>query len=289
VTTSLPTLTGPGTAPAPGTLLTTIAVTSEDGPLGLASTATAEAVRPLPGSPRVTGAHLTMAPGADVPAGTRVTAQAEARVTALLPGRVGTVAEVAVTLTAQPSAQVSTADAPVLGTLDLTVATDLPEPEAGQAPGSRPWAALLHERLRADTRFAELIETYDGTIGLRIGGREVHIRCYRGQVLETVPRSIRGADFLVDISGAEFAALMTAESNTFMESAMQRRLSSTGSGYEYLRMTTALIRIIDVCRALTADAGWGHRSAAAGQPTGSETDRADDPAPQAPTQTGATA
>ena len=108
-------------------------------------------------------------------------------------------------------------------------------------------------------------------------------------MLETVPRSIRGADFLVDISGAEFVALMTAESNTFMESAMQRRISSSGSGYEYLRMTTALIRIIDVCRALAADAGWGHRSAAAGQPTGAETDRADDPATHAPTQNGATA
>lgn len=273
----------------PGTLLATIAIISEDGPLGLASRATAEAVRPLPGSPRVTGAHLTMAPGADVPAGTAVTAQAEARVTALLPGRAGTIAEVAVTLTGQPSAQVSTADAPILGTLDLTVATDLPEPQAGQAPGSRQWAALLHERLRADARFAELIETYDGTIGLRIGGREVHIRCYRGQVLETVPRSILGADFLVDISGAEFAALMTAESNTFMESAMQRRLSSTGSGYEYLRMTTALIRIIDVCRALTADAGWGHPGAATGQAPRSGTGPADDPQPHAPTQNGATA
>ena len=289
MTTTIPSLTGPGTAPAPGTLLTTIAVTSEDGPLGLAARATAEAVRPFPGSPRVTGAHLTMAPGTDVPAGTSVTAQAEARVTALLPARAGTVAEVAVTLTAEPSSQLSTADARVLGTLDLTVATDLPEPAAGLAPGSRPWAALLHARLQADAPFAELIETYDGTIGLRIGGREVHIRCYRGQVLETVPRSILGADFLVDISGAEFVALMTAESNTFMESAMQRRLSSTGSGYEYLRMTTALIRIIDVCRALTADAGWGHPGAATGQAARSGTGPADDPQPHAPTQNGATA
>lgn len=289
MTTTLPTLTGPGTAPAPGTLLTTIAVTSEDGPMGLAARATAEAVRPLPGSPRVTAADVRMAPGTDVPAGTPLTVQADARVTALLPSRTGTVAEVAVTLTAQPPAQVATADAPVLGTVELTVATGLPEPTAAQGPGSRPWAALLHERLRADERFARLIETYDGTIGLRIAGREVHIRCYRGQVLEAVPRSIRGADFLVDISGAEFVALMMAASNTFMESAMQRRISSSGSGYEYLRMTTALVRIIDVCRGIAADAGWGQPGSATGQPARAEPDRVDAPAPHAPTQNGATA
>jgi hypothetical protein len=145
-----------------------------------------------------------------------------------------------------------------VGTVGLSLLTDLPEPSAAAGPGSRPWAALLHERLGADEEFAQLIETYDGTIGLRIGGREVHIRCYRGQVLEVAPRSIRGADFIVDISGAEFVALMTGPANAFMESAMQRRLSSSGSGYEYLRMTTALIRIIDVCRGIAADDGWGH-------------------------------
>jgi hypothetical protein len=187
-----------------------------------------------------------------------VTVQAEATVTALLPSRAGTLAEVAVTLTASPSAEVSADLARRVGTVGLSLLTDLPEPSAAAGPGSRPWAALLHERLGADEEFAQLIETYDGTIGLRIGGREVHIRCYRGQVLEVAPRSIRGADFIVDISGAEFVALMTGPANAFMESAMQRRLSSSGSGYEYLRMTTALIRIIDVCRGIAADDGWGH-------------------------------
>lgn len=247
---------------APGTLLATIPVTTTGGTLGLAAEAAAAALRPLSADAGdVRTAHVSLSPGTALPDDAPTTAQAEAVVTALLGTREGTVAEVAVTLTDALTADVPTADAEVLGTVELSVLTALPAPAADAAPGSRAWAGALQERLAADREFAELVETYDGTIGLRIGGREVHIRCYRGRVLEAVPRSIRGADFLVDISGAEFVSLMTAESNTFMESAMLRRLSSSGSGYEYLRMTSALIRIIDVCRSLAADAGWGHPAA----------------------------
>lgn len=248
---------------APGTLLATAAVTTESGTLGLAAEATAAALRPLSaGSGDVRSARVALSPGASVPGDAPTTAQAEAVVTALVGTREGTVAEVAVTLTSTPTADVPTADAEVLGTVELSVLTDLPAPQPGAAPGTREWAGLLQEKLTADKEFSDLIETYDGTIGLRIGGREVHIRGYRGRVLEVTSRSIRGADFVIDISGAEFVSLMRAESNMFMESAMLRRLSSSGSGYEYLRMTTALIRVIDLCRGLAAEAGWGHPAAA---------------------------
>ncbi|SMY10775.1 hypothetical protein [Brevibacterium jeotgali] len=247
---------------APGTLLATIAVTTESGTLALADEATAVALHPLAAGPGdVRAARIALSPGASVSTDAPTSVQAEAVVTALLGTREGTVAEVTVTLTNAPSADVPTADAEVLGTVELSILTNLPAPHPLAAPGSREWARLLQERLVADQEFTELIETYDGTIGLRIGGREVHIRCYRGRVLEVSPRSIRGADFVIDISGAEFISLMTAEANMFMESAMLRRLSSSGSGYEYLRMTTALIRVIDLCRSLAADAGWGHSGA----------------------------
>ena len=258
MTASPPFLSAPAATIAPGTLLATVGVTTTSGVLDLAARAADPVVSALGGDAQVRSAHVSLVPGADVPAGTSVTVQAEATVTALLPSRAGTVAEVAVTLTESPSAEVPTDLARRVGTVELSLLTALTEPSAAAGPGSRPWATLLDERLRSDEEFAQLIETYDGTIGLRIAGREVHIRCYRGQVLEVAPRSIRGADFIVDMSGAEFVALMTGPANTFMESAMQRRLSSSGSGYEYLRMTTALIRIIDVCRAIAADDGWGH-------------------------------
>jgi hypothetical protein len=133
--------------------------------------------------------------------------------------------------------------------------TGLPEPSGLLCPGSKVWTAELGSRLTGDAEFARLIETYDGTIGLQIGGREVHLRCYRGSVIEASARSILGADFLVSIPGAEFIELMQADHNTFMESAMMRRVSSSGSGYEYLRMTSALVRIIDIARAIAVDAG----------------------------------
>ncbi|PCC46580.1 hypothetical protein CIK64_10980 [Brevibacterium aurantiacum] len=123
-------------------------------------------------------------------------------------------------------------------------------------PGSREWNAELHRRLGDDESFARLIESYDGTIGISIGGRPVHIRCYRGQVLEVVARAVKGADFVLDIPGEVFIDLMSSNDNSFMETAMMGKMRSAGSGYEYLRMTSALIRIIDNARALAGTAGY---------------------------------
>lgn len=145
--------------------------------------------------------------------------------------------------------------------LALSTADAADEAAAGAAsgllcPGSSGWNTELEARLREDESFARLIETYDGTIGASIGGRPVHIRCYRGQVLEVVTRSVRGADFVLDIPGEVFIDLMSTGDNTFMESAMLGKMRSTGSGYEYLRMTTALVRIIDHARAIAGTSGW---------------------------------
>ncbi|WP_133066554.1 hypothetical protein [Brevibacterium aurantiacum] len=123
-------------------------------------------------------------------------------------------------------------------------------------PGSKEWNAELHRRLSDDESFARLIESYDGTVGISIGGRPVHIRCYRGQVLEVVARAVKGADFVLDIPGEVFIDLMSSNDNSFMETAMMGKMRSSGSGYEYLRMTSALIRIIDNARALAGTAGY---------------------------------
>ncbi|WP_291791983.1 hypothetical protein [Brevibacterium sp.] len=141
--------------------------------------------------------------------------------------------------------------------ISITAGIGLPPADPADCPGSRRWGRLLQARLDGDPRTAELLASYDGTMGIRIGGRELHIRCYRGQVLEIVPRSLLGADFIVDIPGDEFIALMTHDRYSFMESAMRRRLGSSGSGYEYLRMTSALVHIIELARTMAVEAGWG--------------------------------
>ena len=143
------------------------------------------------------------------------------------------------------------------GTVPDAGALDRPDPYSGLlCPGSREWNAELHRLLSEDESFAGLIESYDGTLGISIGGRPVHIRCYRGQVLEVVARAIKGADFVLDIPGEIFVDLMTSGDNSFMETAMVGKMRSAGSGYEYLRMTSALIRIIDNARALAGTAGY---------------------------------
>lgn len=176
---------------------------------------------------------------------------AKAVVTAVAPGR-------GATLSTEVTAILSSDDGAV-ATLRLSLAADVEDAATVSGllcPGSKDWNAELHTRLNADTEFARLIETYDGTIGLSIGGRPVHLRCYRGQVLEVVARSVRGADFVLDIPGEVFVDLLTSKDNTFMEAAMLGRMKSSGSGYEYLRMTSALIRIVDHARALAAAAGY---------------------------------
>lgn len=177
------------------------------------------------------------------------------RVTALVATPAGT--RVEVTARILPSTALPPADPePAVAELRLALLTDLPAPDSLHCPGSKGWIAELGDRLRADEEFSRLIETYDGTIGLSIGGREVHLRCYRGSLIEASARSILGADFVLTIPGAEFIALVQADHNTFMEAAMMRRMSSSGSGYEYLRMTSALVRIVDVCREIAVAAGY---------------------------------
>lgn len=177
--------------------------------------------------------------------------QARAVVTAVAPGRGATLSTEVTAILGSDSGDVAT--------LRLSLAAEAEDAATVSGllcPGSKDWNAELHTRLNADTEFARLIETYDGTIGLSIGGRPVHLRCYRGQILEVAARSIRGADFVLDIPGEVFIDLLTSKDNTFMETAMLGRMTSSGSGYEYLRMTSALVRIVDHARGLAAAAGY---------------------------------
>lgn len=141
--------------------------------------------------------------------------------------------------------------------LVFTLDTEAEEHPSGLlCPGSHEWQTELHHRLDPDIEFARLIEAYDGTIGLAIGGRPVHIRCYRGRVIEVAARSLRGADFILNIPGDVFIDLVIADQNVFMQTVMRGAMKSTGSGYEYLRMTSALIRIIDHARDIARTAGY---------------------------------
>ncbi|GAA1869672.1 hypothetical protein [Brevibacterium marinum] len=226
-------------------------------PLAAADSVASRIIDEIGGSASLLSADLDLkTPSAAAPSEDPMTA--EAVVTAVLPGR-GT------TLRTEVTAHLAGGgvDGSVLRFAFASEPDDSATVSGLLCPAGKEWNAELRTRLSADEEFARLIETYDGTIGLSIGARPVHIRCYRGQVLEVVSRAVKGADFVLDIPGEVFIDLMTSQQNTFMETAMLGRMKSSGSGYEYLRMTSALIRIVDHARGLAAAAGYAgaHTSA----------------------------
>lgn len=118
----------------------------------------------------------------------------------------------------------------------------------GRAFGTVGWAEALSEK--AD--LADDLASWDGTIGLRSGdgdrGDEVHLRVYRGRVIEVARRSPRGATFVLGADAATWLELVEAPDNPFMRLAMAGRFTATGDGYEYLRLTSALHRLADAAR-----------------------------------------
>jgi acyl dehydratase len=118
-----------------------------------------------------------------------------------------------------------------------------PDP-VGRAFGTVPWAeALVHA---VAPEFAEVLATWDGTIGLRAGADEVHLRIYRGKVLEIATRAVHGATFVVEAD--ELTWLELAEGADLTRYAMSGRLAMRGDGYEYLRLTKALHLLVEAAR-----------------------------------------
>lgn len=115
--------------------------------------------------------------------------------------------------------------------------------------GSVEWGRLLVPYLERNEQFASAISSYDGTIGIAAGGEEVHFRLYKGAVVEVTRRTIHGSDFTLEADDAIWVDLILGDRNDFMDRAMKGQFRTRGSGYEYLRMTKALVHIIDAARA----------------------------------------
>ncbi|MFD2090749.1 hypothetical protein [Blastococcus deserti] len=116
---------------------------------------------------------------------------------------------------------------------------------------SRPWGEALARRLADDEAFRSATATWDGTIGLRAGTDQVQLRVYRGRVIEVAGRTPLGATFTLEAPGQVWTDLMTGPSNDFFRRAMSGdSFTVTGNAYEYLRMSKALMALIDAARAL---------------------------------------
>ncbi|QTJ67421.1 hypothetical protein HYG77_18755 [Rhodococcus sp. ZPP] len=139
----------------------------------------------------------------------------------------------------------------------------LPE---GSAVGTDPatdfctvaWAELLREALADDRNFTSSLATWDGTIGLCCldgsgHSREVHLRIYRGRIIDISRRVPGGATFTLRAPASTWVDLIFGEHHDFMRRAIRGEFSSAGDGYEYLRLTKPLDILVTHARAAAND------------------------------------
>ena len=112
------------------------------------------------------------------------------------------------------------------------------------------WGALLAESLSEDREFTSSLSTWDGAVGLRSGEVELHLRIYKGRIVDVTRRTPHGATFTFVAPDHAWVDLVLSEENDFMRRAIRGEFSSTGNGYEYLRLTKPLNMIIGHARAL---------------------------------------
>lgn len=120
----------------------------------------------------------------------------------------------------------------------------------GHAFGTVAWGQALARRLDSDGRFTAATGSWDGTLGLRCGDDEVHLRIYRGRVLEATRRTPHGATFTLVAGELSWTELLTGPRNDFLWRAMNHEFEARGSGYEYLRLTKAVTALVDCAREL---------------------------------------
>ncbi|RCW45759.1 acyl dehydratase [Halopolyspora algeriensis] len=130
---------------------------------------------------------------------------------------------------------------------------DPSEDPVGCAFGTAAWGEALARRLEADREFGSATASWDGTFGLRCGEDEVHLRVYRGRVLEATRRAPLGATFTVEADELTWTELLTGPRNDFTHRAMRGQFRTRGSGYDYLRFTKALTVLVDNARSLATE------------------------------------
>lgn len=133
--------------------------------------------------------------------------------------------------------------------------------------GTLAWGKLLAQALESDGRFRSAVAEWDGTIGVRGGEHEVHLRVYRGRVIEVTRRAPHGATFTFGAPDRVWADILTAADARFGVRLMTGEFEVSGDPYEYLRLTKALSLLVDAVRTV---AGVGAAPAGA-----AETDQAE--------------
>jgi len=119
--------------------------------------------------------------------------------------------------------------------------------------GSLAWGQHLARRLASDDAFAHATIVFDGAIGLQAGTEVVFLKTYLGRVIDVVSRPQLSGDFIVRGSEAAWAELALADRNDYIARAMHGEFSISGSNYQYLRLTRAVVSIMGSVQAMAQE------------------------------------
>ncbi|NKQ57698.1 hypothetical protein HFP15_33035 [Amycolatopsis sp. K13G38] len=105
-------------------------------------------------------------------------------------------------------------------------------------------------RIRWDARedFALAAGHWGGTIGLRCGADEVHLRINRGGAVEVDRHAPLGSTFTLGASELTWTELITGEHNDFVLRLERGEFEVSGNRCEYRRWREAPAGIVDTAR-----------------------------------------
>jgi acyl dehydratase len=119
--------------------------------------------------------------------------------------------------------------------------------------GTKAWGQALTDLLHRNEAFTSAVASWDGAIGLRSGENEIHLRVYRGRIIDVTSRAPHGATFTFGAADQVWADLLTAKDGQFPRQLLSGQFESTGDQYEYLRLTKVLEIIVETARAMAVN------------------------------------
>jgi acyl dehydratase len=121
--------------------------------------------------------------------------------------------------------------------------------------GTEAWGNALADRLSAQAAFSSSVSSWDGTIGLRGGADEIHLRVYRGAIIEVTRRTPLGPTFTMGTTDALWADIFNTPRLRFGTRVMLGQFEIQGNAYEYLRLIKAMELIVQTAWAMARHDG----------------------------------
>jgi hypothetical protein len=116
--------------------------------------------------------------------------------------------------------------------------------------GSTAWVEALASMLAANPDFRLATATFDGSIGFAVGDERCALKIYAGQIVACGRRTLHAPTFSLEAPEWVWVELMMADRDEFIRRTASGQLSARGEIFQYLRMTKAIIVMLDAARAI---------------------------------------